>query len=215
MARIARPADPVAVGVFARAPVPGEAKTRLVPVLGEDAAAELHGLLVRRALATAKESGVGEVILWCSPDAGHPFFARCAADFGVALRAQSGGHLGERMASALADMLGANRRALLIGSDCPALKADDLREAARSLATHEAVLQPAEDGGYVMVGLSQAAPSLFEGIRWGEASVMKDTRSRLRTAKLRWRELPMRWDVDRPEDYRRLVETGLLAEGMP
>lgn len=215
MARIARPAEPVAVGVFARAPVAGEAKTRLIPVLGEEAAAELHGLLVRRALATAKAAGVGEVTLWCSPDAGHPFFARCASDFGVPLRVQSGGHLGERMASALAAMLGEHGRALLIGSDCPSLKPDDLREAVRSLATHEVVLQPAEDGGYVMVGLAQPVPSLFEGIRWGEASVMKDSRARLRAAKLRWRELPLRWDVDRPEDYRRLVETGLLGEGMP
>jgi glycosyltransferase A (GT-A) superfamily protein (DUF2064 family) len=62
------------------------------------------------------------------------------------------------------------------------------------------------------VGLARAVPGLFEAIRWGEASVMRDTRARLRAAGARWREMPVRWDVDRPEDYRRLLASGLLAE---
>jgi glycosyltransferase A (GT-A) superfamily protein (DUF2064 family) len=116
------------------------------------------------------------------------------------------------MARALETML-ARGPALVIGSDCPALTPDDLQAAARSLATHDAVLQPAEDGGYVLVGLAREVPGLFEGIRWGEERVMRDTRTRLRAAKATWRELPARWDVDRPQDYQRLVVTGLLAEG--
>ncbi len=209
----ARPSA-VQVAVFAKAPVAGEVKTRLVPLLGEAAAAELHATLVRRALATAREAGVGPVSLWCAPDAGHPFFAACAAESGAVLREQRGGHLGERMARAFERLL-ANGPALLVGSDCPSLGAADLRAAASSLATHDAVVQPAEDGGYVLVGLSRAVPGLFERIRWGEASVMVDTRSRLRSAGARWREMPLRWDVDRPEDYLRLVVSGLLAERSP
>ncbi len=202
----------VAIAVFAKAPVPGEVKTRLVPLLGKESAAELHSTLVRRALATARAAALGPVALWCMPDTGHPFFRTCAESFDVALEAQKGGHLGERMARALESML---RRgpALVIGSDCPALTPDDLQAAARSLATHDAVLQPAEDGGYVLVGLSREVPGLFEGIRWGESHVMRDTRAKLRAARATWRELPARWDVDRPEDYQRLVVTGLLAEG--
>ena len=102
---------------------------------------------------------------------------------------------------------------VLVGSDCPSVGIADLRAAAASLATHEAVVQPAEDGGYVLVGLSRPIAGLFEGIRWGEASVMRETRLRLRQSGVAWRELPVRWDVDRPEDYRRLLASGLLAEG--
>jgi len=199
------------VAVFAKAPVPGEVKTRLVPLLGARDAAELHATLVRRALATARNSGLGPVSLWCMPDAGHPFFAACAAEFGASLHEQRGGHLGERMARAF-DRLLATGPALLVGSDCPSLGAEDLRAAAGSLVTHDAVFQPAEDGGYVLVGLSRAVPGLFERIHWGEATVMRDTRSRLREAAARWREMPVRWDVDRPEDYRRLLASGLLGE---
>lgn len=203
--------EPVQVAVFAKAPVPGEVKTRLVPLLGPADAAELHATLVRRTIATARNAGVGPVSLWCMPDTGHPFFAACAAASGVSLHAQRGGHLGERMARAFEHLL-AGGPALLVGADCPGLTPADLREAAAALAGHDAVLQPAEDGGYVLVGLSRPAPAIFEGIRWGESTVMAATRERLRGAGLRWKEMPERWDVDRPEDYRRALASGLLAE---
>lgn len=214
MTAIGRRDRAVQVAVFARAPVPGEVKTRLIPLLGAQDAAELHATLVRRALATARQAALGPVSLWCSPDSAHPFFAACAAESGATLHAQSGGHLGERMARAFERLLAAGP-ALLIGSDCPSLGAADLQAAAASLATHHAVIQPAEDGGYVLVGLSRPVAGLFDHIRWGEATVLRDTRARLRAAAAIWREMPVRWDVDRPEDYRRLVATGLLAEKAP
>jgi hypothetical protein len=201
----------VQVAVFAKAPVAGEVKTRLVPLLGPADAAELHAELVRHALATAVNAGVGPVSLWCMPDMAHPFFAACAAEYGVSLRDQRGGHLGERMARAFERLLPAGP-ALLVGADCPSLGAEDLRAAAAALAGHDAVVQPAEDGGYVLVGLARAVPGLFEAIAWGGADVMRATRERLRAAGAAWKEMPTRWDVDRPEDYRRLVASGLLAE---
>lgn len=212
MAANARRASTVPVAVFAKAPVPGEVKTRLIDLLGVQDAAELHATLVRQALATARDSGVGPVSLWCTPETGHPFFAACAGQFGVALHEQRGGHLGERMARAFRHHLPSGP-ALLVGSDCPALRAEDLRAAAASLSTHDAVIQPAEDGGYVLIGLAREVPGLFDGLRWGESRVMRDTRSRLRAAQATWRELPTRWDVDRPDDYKRLLASGLLAEG--
>ena len=109
------------------------------------------------------------------------------------------------------DRLLASGPALLVGSDCPSLRADDLRASAGSLATHDAVFQPAEDGGYVLVGLSRPIPAIFDDISWGGSSVMRETRARLRAAAATWREMPVRWDVDRPEDYRRLLVSGLLA----
>jgi hypothetical protein len=214
MAMAARRDSPAQVAVFAKAPVPGEVKTRLVPLLGAESAAELHATLVRHALDTARRAGVGPVSLWCAPETGHPFFAACASQHGIALHGQGAGHLGERMARAFMRLLEAGP-VVLVGSDCPSVGVEDLRAAAASLATHEAVVQPAEDGGYVLVGLSRPVAGLFEGIRWGEPSVMRETRLRLRRANVAWREMPTRWDVDRPEDYRRLLASGLIAEAGP
>lgn len=107
------------------------------------------------------------------------------------------------------------REALVIGTDCPALTAAELRVAARALLEgNDAVFVPAEDGGYVLVGLRHALASLFYGVPWGSDRVMDHTRERLRRAGLRWRELPPSWDVDRPEDFDRLCASGLMPEPM-
>lgn len=200
-------ADAFDIAVFAKAPVAGEVKTRLVPPLEAGEAAALHQWLVRRALQTATRSGARNVTLWCAPDHSHAFFAECERDFRVTLHAQSGADLGERMASAFETLTG-NAPVLLIGSDCPALTEKDLQRAAASLVTHDVVLQPAEDGGYVMVGKRRACPAIFAGIEWGRATVMRETRRRLREEGVTWREMPTRWDVDRPADYERLKALG-------
>ena len=102
-------------------------------------------------------------------------------------------------------------RVVLIGSDCPVLRPRDLRQAARWLAGGaDAVFAPAEDGGYALIALRRVSPRLFQGVEWGGAQVMAQTRERLAALGWRWRELPEVWDVDRPEDYRRLERTGLL-----
>jgi uncharacterized protein len=198
------------VGVFARAPIAGETKTRLVPVLGPEAAARLHESLVRRALETAAASRIGPVELWCAPDSSHPFFARCAAQHALVLREQRGRDLGERMEAAFEAALGENAALVVIGSDCPALTPATLREAAAALADHDAVVAPAEDGGYVLVGLSKPVPGLFAGIAWGGPGVMQATQARLEAAGTRWKELETLWDIDRPDDYARLEREGLL-----
>jgi rSAM/selenodomain-associated transferase 1 len=200
--------DAVRIAVFAKAPVAGEVKTRLAALLGAAGAASLHAGLARRALATAVRSGLGPVELWCAPDAADPFFAQCAREFGVTLRRQEGADLGERMANAFAD----STPLLVIGSDCPALDAAHLLAAAQALSSHDVVIQPAEDGGYVLIGLSKPAPALFRGIEWSAPTVMARTRERIAASGLRCRELAALWDVDRPEDYARLQQAGWLAE---
>jgi rSAM/selenodomain-associated transferase 1 len=212
MTSSARRAERAGVAVFAKAPVPGSVKTRLSGLLGEDGAAGLHAGLVRHALATAIASGVGEVELWCAPDDRHEFFARCAADFGTRLRVQRGEDLGTRMSAAFDDAFSRARRLVLIGSDCPALEPADLAAAAAALAEHAAAIAPAEDGGYVMVAMSRPVPAIFDGIAWGTAAVMRQTRERLAAAGVAWKELGTSWDVDRPEDYARLQREGLLQE---
>ncbi len=192
--------------VFAKAPMPGRVKSRLIPALGERAAAELHRQLVERTLCTALAAGLGPVELWCAPGTDDAFFAACARQYGVSLRAQGVGDLGMRMARALEQALSGGSPGLLVGSDCPVLTAEYLGEAAVGLAGgNDAVFGPAEDGGYVLIGLARKpSAQLFEGIAWGTATVMQETRARLARLNWRWRELATLWDVDRPEDLLRL-----------
>ncbi len=199
-----RPMDDVCVMVFARAPVAGECKTRLIPALGAQGAADLHSKLVRRALEAACAALPGAVELWCTPDVTHPFFAACARDYPVTLQRQGAGDLGSRMHGAMLHALEKHDRAIIIGSDIPSLDAAYLRSAAAALDSAPAVFGPAEDGGYVLVGMKQAAAEIFQHIEWGGPQVMEQTRQRL--AQLGWRaaELATLWDLDRPEDLLRL-----------
>ena len=205
MTSSARRPDSVRIAVFAKAPVPGAVKTRLAALLGPEGAAGLQSGLVRHALSAATQSRVGPVELWCSPDETHPFFERCAREFGVTLERQRGDDLGQLMRHAFDASHARDHALILIGADCPALDAAALRE-------HDAVIAPAEDGGYVLVGLSRPAPELFETIAWGESAVMAQTRLRLSQSGASWMELPTLWDIDRPEDYARLQQSGLLRE---
>ena len=176
----------VAVLVFARAPIPGRVKTRLVPRLGEFGAARLHARLTAHALRTATAAGCGPVELHDTAK-------------------QRGSDLGERMHRALSGALRRHRAAIVIGADCPALRPADLRRAARLLAGGcEAVLAPVEDGGYVLIGVRRLSPRLFAGIEWGSPGVYAATVAKLDSLAYRWRALRTLWDVDRPEDVERL-----------
>jgi uncharacterized protein len=206
------PSPDTAIAVFAKAPVPGAVKTRLAGVLGADAAASLHAGLVRHALSTAVHARLGPVSLQCLPDIDHPFFARCAEEFGARLVPQRGDDLGARMRHAFEPAWRDGVRLLVIGADCPALTAEHLAGAARALRGKDAVFVPAEDGGYVLVGLARPLAGVFDDIAWGTAAVMTRTRERLRAAGATWTELATLWDVDRPDDYARLQREGLLAE---
>lgn len=199
--------------VFAKAPVAGAAKTRLIPLLGAAGAAALHSRLISRALATAGAAAPDSLALWCAPDAGDAFLQSAAQQAGAGLQVQQGADLGARMAHAFDTTLQNASHAICIGADCPALTARHLHQAAAALRNgDDAVFVPAEDGGYALIGLSHPAPELFAGITWGEAAVMAQTRERLRGHGLRWSELEMLWDVDRPDDYHRLQQSGLLDD---
>ena len=199
-----------AIAVLARAPVSGAAKTRLAPRLGADGAADLQRRLTLRTLATATGAAVGPVSLFCAPDRSHPFFDECRQRFGIPLHEQCAGDVGARMLHACATLLREHGRVLLVGTDCPALTPDRIRHAAALLDDHDAVVWPVEDGGYVLIALRQAKPELFEGVDWGTPQVMAQTRARLQRLGWRWAEPAPLWDVDRPEDYDRLVDSGLL-----
>lgn len=210
-----------ALHVFARAPVSGQAKTRLIPALGPHGAAELHARLVRHTLENALSANIGPVTLWCAPDIHHPFFEQCAHEFGITLKPQQGDDLGQRMAHALTFGMRESNCALVIGTDCPMLGPVVLRSAADAVKKDAAVVfVPAEDGGYALIGIREKVPSIFDGIAWGSDTVMAHTRSHLRSQSLDWHELPPLADIDTPNDLQRLHNThpdllnGLINLGM-
>ena len=189
-----------AIIVFAKAPVPGLAKTRLAPALGEAGAAVLAERMLRQALAQAVAAYVGPVELCAAPDASHPALQAAAAEHGVRLTEQGTGDLGLRMHRAFARSLMHHGRVLLIGTDAPSLDAAVLRQAASALQDHDAVFVPALDGGYALVGQRRADPRWFSDMSWSHDRVMEDTRERLRAAGVRWAELPAVADIDEPAD---------------
>jgi rSAM/selenodomain-associated transferase 2/rSAM/selenodomain-associated transferase 1 len=198
------PADPVRIAILAKAPVPGYAKTRLIPALGPEGAAELQRRLIRHTVQTAREAALGPIVLWCAPDCSDPEFQALRAAYGVELQPQPDADLGARMLAAAAQA--PVMATLVIGTDCPARQATDLRAAADALAAgNDVVLIPAEDGGYVLIGLSAPHDVPFSGVAWGTESVLAQTRQRLDAAGLRRAELPALWDLDRPEDLPRLA----------
>jgi rSAM/selenodomain-associated transferase 1 len=201
--------DPVHVAVFARAPQPGAAKTRLIPALGAAGAARLQRRLILNALNVAAGFAADDVTLWCAPDTSHRFFRALQTCRGLRVCSQVGSDLGKRMANTFSPP----GPTLLIGTDCPAITAGHLARAAKLLHTgHDAVFIPAEDGGYVLVGLRRAQPRLFEDIEWGSERVMAQTRQRLTELGLHWAEPATLWDLDRPADLARLAGVDGFAQ---
>lgn len=193
--------------IFAKAPVAGYAKRRLIPALGADKAAALQARLIEHTLATSAATGI-PVELWCAPDASHSFFAECAGRYPIILRSQTGRDLGERMHHAFIDALGRSPWAVLIGCDSPALTPEMLIESSQMLEQGcDAVIGPAEDGGYYLIGLRQLELSLFHDIPWGTGIVLERTRERMHALGWGWKELSPLWDLDRPDDLSRLGRT--------
>lgn len=193
-------APTTAIMVFARAPVPGRVKTRLIPALGEEGAAELHAALLQQTLKTASQLEDSAIQLYCQPDTHHPLFRQAADRYKLILHSQQGNDLGERMANAFTDNLSNYRKTLVIGCDCPAFTPDDLRAAIETLDDQDAVIVPAHDGGYVLLGLRIFSPLIFIDIDWSTERVYEQTVRQLDSAGLRWRALEPKQDIDRPDD---------------
>lgn len=204
--------DAAALIIFARAPLPGHTKTRLIPSLGPDGAAELYRCFLLDTLAQAARAP------------GQPILAAAAADHAPALRAlaaeagleaevtvQSGDDLGARMGRAFQGAFARGHpRAVIIGSDSPSLPPARMAEALAESAARDLVLGPCLDGGYYLVGLHAAQPRLFEGITWSQPTVLLETLRRARELGLTMLLLDPWYDVDTPENLA-LLRTHLAA----
>lgn len=190
--------DAPALLVFAKEPVPGQVKTRLAATVGAERAAavyrELTAVTLAHAAQACREGIVGRLELWCAPDARSPYFATLAAAHGATLHSQGDGDLGARMAAAITDALARASAVLLVGTDCPTIDGEYLRCARAALADHDAVIGPAADGGYVLIGATCPLP--FSAVRWSTAHARDDTIAGFARASRRFASLPERWDVD-------------------
>lgn len=196
------------VAILAKAPLAGYSKTRLAPLLGPVGAARAQRAFAIAAVHTALAARTGRVTLWAAPSAAGRFFGALRRRHATLQWAdQPEGDLGARMGAMLvAHFEGARQPApplMIMGTDCPVLAPGHLRACARALRTHDAVLVPAEDGGYVLLGLARALPAVFDGIAWSTPQVAEQTRAALRASGARWTELEPLWDVDEPADWLR------------
>ncbi|MGF1548957.1 MAG: TIGR04282 family arsenosugar biosynthesis glycosyltransferase [Sphingomonadaceae bacterium] len=186
--------------IFAKAPLPGRAKTRLIPALGAEGAASLARKMLFETVARAGDAGLGPPELCTDPPPGDIAWEGHVPPGPLRLAAQGEGDLGQRLARAARRTIEGGEAVLLVGADCPALGTRHLGAAARALEDHDAVIHPAADGGYVLLGLKRFASSPFENIGWSGPHVARDTIARI--AALGWRTHvgEMLRDIDEPED---------------
>lgn len=170
--------------IFAKAPVPGRVKTRLIPALGEAGAARLAHAMLLETVDEALDSHLGIPELCATPHPRDPSWRGLLPTSRLSLSDQGDGDLGERLARAAERTILRGDRVLLIGTDCPQLRGGYLRAAAAALDEYDAVLHPARDGGYALIGLRRFDPSLFDGIAWSTSTVASETLRRI--AALGW-----------------------------
>jgi rSAM/selenodomain-associated transferase 1 len=200
--------------IFARAPIPGMCKTRLVPELGEQGAADLQRELIGRCIQQLCTDPICATQLWCAPDSGHVYFQSLAKQYDVSLHTQQGKDLGEKMYHAMSSSPALNT--IIVGTDIPLLSRTYVEHAIGVLrAGMDAVIGPAEDGGYVLLGLQQIEQGLFTGIDWGTSGVARQTMDKMTASGLRWRTLDEQWDLDNTGDlerYRQLKSAELTVK---
>lgn len=197
--------------IFAKAPVPGQVKTRLCPPLTPDEATTLHGSFVldtleRTKTAIAKWRLPVDRYIACSPSASVVFFKILEERHNVRLLDQVGDDLGQRMQRAFADLFGRGyRQVFIVGTDVPTLPLSEYQQAVSLIESHDLVLGPATDGGYYLIGLKRAAPELFTDVTWSTANVLAATQRNAVALGLTVGLLQKWRDIDIAEDLQALM----------
>lgn len=198
--------------VFAKAPVVGAVNTRLIPHIGAVKATALQQELIELRMLQFANNNSFDVQLCCAPDASHEVFQTCASQYRLSLNVQRGDDLGQCMAYAFNLALQQYDSVILIGTDAPEVDKAVVDQAFAVLLDNDVVLQPAEDGGYVLIGMRKYASAIFHAVRWGTQYVLQQTRANIVAAGYSCKELEMSWDIDRPEDLQRYrqLQTGKM-----
>lgn len=215
------PAPDTALVIFAKAPIPGQVKTRLCPPLTPDEAATLHGSFVLDQLERTKAAAARfklpvDRYLACAPSSTHAFFKIMGERQGVRLIDQIGEDLGARMAQTFETLFSRGyKHVLIVGTDVPTLPLDRYKQAHTLLESHDLVLGPALDGGYYLIGLNRSAPDLFSGIPWSTEQVLQRTQEKGRILGLNTALLTPWRDVDTIDDLRALIDAESLDAKKP
>lgn len=192
--------SPVRIVIFAKAPLPGFAKTRLVPALGEAGAARLATRMLMHALEQAVACRGVEVELCCTPPPGDPAWFGITVPSFVARTDQGEGHLGERLARAASRSFAEGAHPVFIGTDCPALTTQRLEAAIAQRVSRDLVIHGTADGGYALLGMSRYAGSIFRDIAWGTSAVLEQTLARASNEQMTVYLLETLRDIDEPAD---------------
>jgi uncharacterized protein len=198
-----------ALGIFARTPVPGRAKTRLIPLLGEAGAARFQRALAADAVRKTQKLR-GDASLWLFlTGRKSELDAAVELPHEMEMHRQSGITLGERLESAFREIFRDHARAVIIGTDSPLLPASVIRLALRELNVCDAALGPCPDGGYYLIGLraprcAEVLRGLLQTVRWSTRFAFRDTLAAFTARGLSCSVLEPCEDVDRPADVKRL-----------
>ena len=181
----------------------GEVKTRLQPEYTPEQSLAVHKRLMLHTLELTKNLKDFDIELCCAPDRNTSFFLECEKKFPISLNNQEGADLGERMAFSLSVSLQRYEKVIVIGTDCPDIEVDYITQAFAALDENDAVIGPASDGGYVLLGLTNFSMELFTNISWGSEKVFTQTKKVLENLSWSFKELGIMHDLDRPEDLLR------------
>ena len=191
---------PLLIIQFAKAPIPGQVKTRLHGDLGAEEACEVHIALLQHCCRRLLSAQLAPVELWVDSQPRHHVFDECLGWGVIGPKIQCGEDLGERMYHALCDGLERFHQVILVGSDCPEIDRAYLLQAAQGLSRAPLVIGPAADGGYVLIGARSINARLFEAVQWGEAQVYAQTMGQVEALGWLCESLPILRDIDRPDD---------------
>ncbi len=198
--------------LYAKAPLPGKVNTRLIPSTGIQVATRLQYNLLHQRLSSLTTLPICNVVLMCAPDCHHPCFCHCGDVYQLPLITQSGADLGQRMANGILQALATKSYVVVIGTDAPSLTRAAIEHSIQQLhqPSTDVVINPAEDGGYVLIGLTQntqaVLPTIFTGIDWGSGKVLQQTCKKIKLAGLHYKQMPTYWDIDSYADYQRYLK---------
>jgi len=187
--------------IFIKEPIAGQCKTRLIPLLGEQGAADFYKQLVSHSVTTAKQLNNIDIALYTYPETQHPFIQNLAANSATSIHSQQGKDLGERMYNALHTSLKSYAHCVLIGSDCPGITSDYIEQAFKALESNTITLGPATDGGYVLIGCNKLSTSVFANTKWSSPTVLQQCLENIQQLNYSHHLLDELWDVDTPNDF--------------
>lgn len=212
------PSDKEQIIIFTRFPKPGKTKTRLIPVFGEEGAADLQRCMTEDTLHSVLQlKRVRPVSIEIRYEGGNENLMKGWLGGDVSYRSQGEGDLGERMSGAFGEAFQSElKRVIIIGTDCPDLSIHLLQNAFDALSHSDVIIGPARDGGYYLIGFrkNDFSPEVFEGIDWGTDKVFKKTLNFLKKTGSKIHLLPKWNDVDTLDDLKDLVNRNQNTEFM-